>query len=164
MPGNAEDTTGCSGTAHGGFCTEESNNRASCLQLPARSCICQDERVLPDFIANGLRGAFLQISKHKPAYYTNEAILVGVESRTSSPVRMPRDPDTLQHPGVSGLFSLRGGRRLRRRNSQCSDGWDQSGDGYSGRGLNAHHFVIFLLLWSVLIPVLSYPESYDLFF
>ncbi|HAE13807.1 MAG: FAD-binding protein [Chitinophagales bacterium] len=60
--------------------------------------------VLPDFIANGLRGAFLQISKHKPAYYTNEAILVGVESRTSSPVRIPRDPDTLQHPGVSGLF------------------------------------------------------------
>ena len=37
-------------------------------------------------------------------YFTNEAILVGVESRTSSPVRIPRDKETLQHPQVIGLF------------------------------------------------------------
>lgn len=37
-------------------------------------------------------------------YYTNEAILVGVESRTSSPIRIPRDRDTLQHPDVMGLY------------------------------------------------------------
>jgi uncharacterized FAD-dependent dehydrogenase len=37
-------------------------------------------------------------------YYTNEAILVGVESRTSSPVRIPRDKETYQHPQISGLF------------------------------------------------------------
>jgi len=37
-------------------------------------------------------------------YYTNEAILVGVESRTSSPVKVPRDKETLQHPQVKGLF------------------------------------------------------------
>ena len=37
-------------------------------------------------------------------YYTNEAILVAVESRTSSPVRIPRDKETLQHPQVKGLF------------------------------------------------------------
>ena len=37
-------------------------------------------------------------------YYTNEAILVGVESRTSSPVRIPRDKETLMHPQVKGLF------------------------------------------------------------
>ncbi len=37
-------------------------------------------------------------------YRTNEAVLVAVESRTSSPVRIPRDPHTLQHPQVHGLF------------------------------------------------------------
>ena len=37
-------------------------------------------------------------------YYTNDALLLGVESRTSSPVRIPRDPETLQHPGHPGLY------------------------------------------------------------
>ena len=35
---------------------------------------------------------------------TNEAVVVGVESRTSTPVRIPRDRDTLQHPEVKGLY------------------------------------------------------------
>ncbi|MFM7054627.1 MAG: FAD-binding protein, partial [Bacteroidota bacterium] len=37
-------------------------------------------------------------------YLTNEAVLVATESRTSSPVRIPRDAETLMHPQVSGLF------------------------------------------------------------
>ena len=37
-------------------------------------------------------------------YYTNDALLLGVESRTSSPVRIPRDPDTLEHVQVAGLY------------------------------------------------------------
>ena len=37
-------------------------------------------------------------------YYTNDALLLGVESRTSSPVRIPRDPETLQHPACPGLY------------------------------------------------------------
>jgi uncharacterized FAD-dependent dehydrogenase len=37
-------------------------------------------------------------------YFTNEAILVGVESRTSSPLRIPRDKETLQHPQLAGFF------------------------------------------------------------
>ena len=37
-------------------------------------------------------------------YYTNDALLLGVESRTSSPVRIPRDPDTLEHIRISGLY------------------------------------------------------------
>ena len=39
-----------------------------------------------------------------PGYGGNEAVLVGVESRTSSPVRIPRDPETLQSPDVGGLY------------------------------------------------------------
>ena len=37
-------------------------------------------------------------------YYTNDALLLGVESRTSSPVRLPRDPETLEHVDVPGLY------------------------------------------------------------
>ena len=37
-------------------------------------------------------------------YYTEEAVVVGTESRTSSPVRIPRDADTLHHPLVKNLF------------------------------------------------------------
>ena len=37
-------------------------------------------------------------------YLTDEAVVVGVESRTSTPVRIPRDPATLMHPAVGGLF------------------------------------------------------------
>ncbi len=37
-------------------------------------------------------------------YYTNDAVIVATESRTSSPVRIPRDPVSLQHPHVKGLY------------------------------------------------------------
>lgn len=66
--------------------------------------------VLPSFIANRLQEALPQFGKKIPSvfsntgYYTNEAILVGVESRTSSPLRIPRDKETLQHPQIKGLF------------------------------------------------------------
>jgi uncharacterized FAD-dependent dehydrogenase len=37
-------------------------------------------------------------------YFTNEAVVVATESRTSSPVRIPRHPLTLQHPQIQGLY------------------------------------------------------------
>ena len=37
-------------------------------------------------------------------YLTNEAVVLGVESRTSSPLRIPRDPETLNHVRISGLY------------------------------------------------------------
>lgn len=60
--------------------------------------------VLPEFVANRLKRALPLFGKKMKGYYTNEAILVGVESRTSSPVRIPRDKETLQHPQLNGLF------------------------------------------------------------
>lgn len=60
--------------------------------------------VLPDFIAHRLRKALPIFGQKMKGYYTNEAILVGVESRTSSPVRIPRDRDSLQHPYIAGLY------------------------------------------------------------
>lgn len=60
--------------------------------------------VLPDFVHQALRGALPIFGKKMKGYYSNEAILVGVESRTSSPIRIPRDKETLQHPQIAGLY------------------------------------------------------------
>ncbi len=55
-------------------------------------------------IAARLRTALHVFDRKMRGYLTEEAILVGVESRTSSPVRVPRDPETLESPDVQGLF------------------------------------------------------------
>jgi uncharacterized FAD-dependent dehydrogenase len=62
------------------------------------------KEVLPHWINERLRKALPVFGKKMKGYYTNEAILVGVESRTSSPIKIPRDKETLQHPQVKGLF------------------------------------------------------------
>ena len=59
---------------------------------------------MPDFIARSLRQGLTTFGRRMKGYVTNEAVVVGVESRTSTPVRIPRDPVTLMHPGVEGLF------------------------------------------------------------
>lgn len=61
--------------------------------------------LLPEHISLRLKYAFPEIGNRKMrGYYTNDALLLGVESRTSSPVRIPRDPDTLEHIQISGLY------------------------------------------------------------
>lgn len=60
--------------------------------------------LLPPPIAIRLQDGFKAFGQKMKGYYTNEAILVAVESRTSSPVRIPRDKDTLEHSQVAGLY------------------------------------------------------------
>ncbi len=60
--------------------------------------------VLPEFVSRRLQQALPKFGKKMKGYFTNEAILVGVESRTSSPVRIPRDKLSFQHPEVEGLY------------------------------------------------------------
>ena len=60
--------------------------------------------VLPHFIHSVLQKAFIGFGKKMRGYFTNEAIVVATESRTSSPVRIPRDAETLQHPQLENLF------------------------------------------------------------
>ncbi len=71
--------------------------------LPGTKSVMLDN-ILPDFVSSSLRAALPLFGKKMNGYYTNEAVLVGVESRTSSPVRIPRDKDTFQHPQVTGLY------------------------------------------------------------
>ena len=59
---------------------------------------------MPPFIANRLSKGFQQFGKTSHGFLTNDAVLIGVESRTSSPVRIVRDNETLQHITVQGLF------------------------------------------------------------
>lgn len=75
----------------------------ACSYRPGIVSVSLDE-VLPGFIAENLREAFSSLKKIMPAFYTNEAVCVAVESRTSSPVSIPRDPGTLEHPQVRGLY------------------------------------------------------------
>lgn len=70
--------------------------------LPGTKSVLLDE-ILPAFIAHRLKRALPVFGQRMRGYYTNEAILVGVESRTSSPIRIPRGAD-YQHPDVRGLF------------------------------------------------------------
>ncbi|WP_300433943.1 NAD(P)/FAD-dependent oxidoreductase [Christiangramia sp.] len=61
-------------------------------------------KVLPDLIARRLRKAFVQFGRKLKGYYTNDAVLHAPESRTSSPVLIPRDSDSLEHVEVKGLY------------------------------------------------------------
>lgn len=59
---------------------------------------------MPPFIADRLAKGFLQFGKSSRGFLTNEAVMIGVETRTSAPVRIVRDRDTLQHIRLKGLF------------------------------------------------------------
>jgi uncharacterized FAD-dependent dehydrogenase len=60
--------------------------------------------VFPSFLTNTMREGFMQFGKSMKGYFTNEAILHAPESRTSSPVRIPRDSITLEHVQIKGLY------------------------------------------------------------
>ena len=61
-------------------------------------------QVFPSFLTQILREGFSAFGKTMRGYLTNEAILHAPESRTSSPVRIPRDADTLEHVQIKGLY------------------------------------------------------------
>ena len=58
--------------------------------------------ILPPHVAQRLQKAFPRVKMRN--YFTNAALLLGVESRTSSPVRIPRDPETLEYVSLPGIF------------------------------------------------------------
>ena len=80
-----------------------SNDLPVCSYLPGIRSVELAE-VLPGFIYKSLRAAFREYGKRTPGYLTNEALVVATESRTSSPVRIPRHAQTLRHPQISNLY------------------------------------------------------------
>jgi len=82
---------------------KHSASMLDCSYQPGlKSCDVGD--LFPAFITEGLRKGFRSFGPKMRGYLTNEAQVVGVESRTSSPVRIPRNPETLEHPEVARLF------------------------------------------------------------
>jgi hypothetical protein len=80
-----------------------STTLANCSYIPGLAAH-NLENVLPHFIRKNLQDAFVVFGKKMKGYYTNEAQIVATESRTSSPVRIPRDAATLAHPAIGNLY------------------------------------------------------------
>ncbi len=59
---------------------------------------------MPEFVTSRLRDGFRHFGRASKGFLTNEAVMIGVETRTSSPVRILRESDTYQHVAVKGLF------------------------------------------------------------
>ena len=59
---------------------------------------------MPPFVANRLRKGFQTFGKNARGFLSNDAIVIGVETRTSSPLRIPRDNMLLHHVALKGLY------------------------------------------------------------
>ena len=82
---------------------KRSSSLPSCSYLPG--VLSADlSGVLPAFIYGSLQAAFKEFGKKMKGYLTNDAIVVATESRTSSPVRIPRDVSFLHHPQIKNLY------------------------------------------------------------
>lgn len=82
---------------------KQSNSLPDCSYQPG--IVSTDlNTVFPPFIADALRGGFIGFGKKMKGYLNPDAIIVAPESRTSSPVRIPRDKETLQHLEIKGLY------------------------------------------------------------
>ena len=86
------------------FCTGKLST-----SLPANSYLpglqsTQLKNILPNFIYQSLAKGFTAFGKKMPGYFTNEAVIVATESRTSSPVRIPRNTESLAHPQIQNLY------------------------------------------------------------
>ena len=80
-----------------------SSSLPSCSYLPGIAS-ADLKQVLPPFVHQQLKAGFKEFGKKMKGWLTSEAIAVATESRTSSPIRIPRKTDSLEHPHVKGLY------------------------------------------------------------
>ncbi|HUS01748.1 MAG TPA: hypothetical protein VMY77_08475, partial [Chitinophagaceae bacterium] len=80
-----------------------SSTLPECSYLPGIHS-AEIKNILPSFIADRLKTGFRSFGRKMKGYLTNEAVIVATESRTSSPVRIPRDVEMLHHPQVKNLY------------------------------------------------------------
>lgn len=80
-----------------------SSSLPDCSYLPGTRSSSLKE-ILPGFVHDSLRQAFIAFGKKMKGYYTNDAVVVATESRTSSPVRIPREAGALCHPQIKNLY------------------------------------------------------------
>jgi uncharacterized FAD-dependent dehydrogenase len=80
-----------------------SQNLPVCSYMPG-TAISPIHEWMPDFIKGNLQEGFKKFDMKMRGFISRDAVIVGVESRTSSPVRIPRDPDTGSHVRIRNLF------------------------------------------------------------
>lgn len=81
----------------------KSLNLPRCSYIPGINSVNLRE-VLPEFVGDALAKAFKDFDQKMKGYLTDQAVVVAPESRSSSPVRIPRNFDTREHPDVKGLY------------------------------------------------------------
>ncbi len=81
----------------------KSTNLPECSYQPGLISVEMD-RIFPPIITERLRQAFIDFGKKMKGYLHPDAIIVATESRTSSPVRIPRNEESLEHPSIKGLY------------------------------------------------------------
>lgn len=80
------------------------SSRLNPSSYPSGLRSCNMNELLPDFVSASLKKGFALFDRKIKGFISSEAMLVGLESRTSSPVRIPRDGVTLQHPQLKNLY------------------------------------------------------------
>ncbi len=80
-----------------------SSTLPDCSYIPGLNSVPLKD-ILPTEVSKALKKALITFGRKMKGYYTNDAVMVATESRTSSPVRIPRDKDSLQHTQLKGLF------------------------------------------------------------
>jgi uncharacterized protein len=83
--------------------SKQSSSLPACSYKPGLKSL-EMHQLLGKTISPVLKEGFKAFGGKLRGYLTNEAVIVGIESRTSTPVRIPRDNDTLQHPQIKNLF------------------------------------------------------------
>lgn len=86
------------------FCEGRASSRLGKSNYMGPTASCALHKLLPPFVAKSLQEGFRLFDRKMRGFLTDEAHVLAVESRTSSPVRIPRDPQTLQHPQLPGLY------------------------------------------------------------
>jgi len=84
--------------------SRSSQNLPVCSYLPG-TIVSPMHEWLPDFIKKNLQEGFKRFDAKMKGFLSRDALIVGVESRTSSPVRIPRDPETGSHVIIRNLFT-----------------------------------------------------------
>jgi uncharacterized FAD-dependent dehydrogenase len=82
---------------------KSSSSLPGCSYLPGLQS-ANLKNVLPEIVSQSLKAAFIEFGKKLKGYYTNEAVVVATESRTSSPVRIPRNQENLMHVQIKNLY------------------------------------------------------------
>ena len=86
------------------FCQGKNSSQLGRSNYMGPTTSCALHELLPPFVTESLQQGFRLFDRKMHGFLTDQAHVLAVESRTSSPVRIPRDPQTLQHPQLPGLY------------------------------------------------------------